>query len=104
MGLGRSHGRRRQQRQSAAGKEGATAMGFYNVQQGDVPYFKKLADTYSMSDNFHQSVEGGTGALCSVPATRSGSAMAMAIPYSRRTIRWLPPGARTPGSSTRSKI
>ena len=43
-------------------KEGATAMGFYNVQQGDVPYFKKLADAYSMSDNFHQSVEGGTGA------------------------------------------
>ena len=43
-------------------KEGATAMGFYNVQQGDVPYFKKLADTYSISDNFHQSVSGGTGA------------------------------------------
>jgi phospholipase C len=43
-------------------KEGATAMGFYNVQQGDVPYFKHLADAYSMSDNFHQSVEGGTGA------------------------------------------
>ena len=37
-------------------------MGFYNVQQGDVPYFKNLADTYSMSDNFHQSVMGGTGA------------------------------------------
>jgi phospholipase C len=43
-------------------KEGATALGFYNVQQGDVPYLKELADTYSMSDNFHQSVEGGTGA------------------------------------------
>ena len=43
-------------------KEGATAMGFYNVQRGDVPYFKQLADTYSMSDNFHQSVNGGTGA------------------------------------------
>lgn len=43
-------------------KEGATAMGFYNVQQGDVPYFKSLADTYAMSDNFHQSVNGGTGA------------------------------------------
>src|SRR6201999_2251720 len=42
--------------------EGSTAMGFYNVQQGDVPYFKHLADTYSMSDNFHQSVNGGTGA------------------------------------------
>jgi phospholipase C len=43
-------------------KEGAIAMGFYNVQQGDVPYFKQLADNYSMSDNFHQSVQGGTGA------------------------------------------
>jgi phospholipase C len=43
-------------------KEGATAMGFYNVQQGDAPYFKMLADTYTMSDNFHQSVSGGTGA------------------------------------------
>jgi phospholipase C len=42
--------------------EGSTALGFYNVQQGDVPYFKSLADTYAMSDNFHQSIEGGTGA------------------------------------------
>ncbi len=42
--------------------EGSTAMGFYNVQKGDVPYFKSLADKYSMSDNFHQSVDGGTGA------------------------------------------
>jgi phospholipase C len=42
--------------------EGSTAMGFYNVQTGDAPYFKMLADTYSMSDNFHQSVNGGTGA------------------------------------------
>ena len=42
--------------------EGSTAMGFYNVLQGDAPYFKYLADNYSMSDNFHQSVMGGTGA------------------------------------------
>ncbi|HXY95398.1 MAG TPA: alkaline phosphatase family protein [Steroidobacteraceae bacterium] len=42
--------------------EGSSALGFYNVQQGDVPYFKSLADTYAMSDNFHQSVAGGTGA------------------------------------------
>jgi len=42
--------------------EGSTAMGFYNVQKGDAPYFKQLADTYAMSDNFHQSVNGGTGA------------------------------------------
>ncbi len=42
--------------------EGGTAMGFYNVQQGDAPYLKLLADNYAMSDNFHQSVMGGTGA------------------------------------------
>ena len=42
--------------------EGSTALGFYNVQQGDAPYLKKLADDYAMSDNFHQSVDGGTGA------------------------------------------
>jgi phospholipase C len=42
--------------------EGSTALGFYNVQQGDAPYFKSLADNYSMSDNFHQSFQGGTGA------------------------------------------
>jgi phospholipase C len=42
--------------------EGSTAMGFYNVQNGDASYFKKLADDYAMSDNFHQSVNGGTGA------------------------------------------
>jgi phospholipase C len=42
--------------------EGAASMGFWNVQQGDAPYFKMLADTYAMSDNFHQSIQGGTGA------------------------------------------
>jgi len=42
--------------------EGSTALGFYNVQEGDVPYFKYLADHYSMSDNYHQAVKGGTGA------------------------------------------
>ena len=38
--------------------EGSTSMGFYNVQNGDAPYFKMLADNYAMSDNFHQSVTG----------------------------------------------
>jgi phospholipase C len=42
--------------------EGSTSMAFYNVQNGDAPYLKQLADNYSMSDNFHQSVNGGTGA------------------------------------------
>jgi phospholipase C len=42
--------------------EGATAMGFFNMAAGDVPYFKQLADNFTISDNFHQSVMGGTGA------------------------------------------
>jgi phospholipase C len=42
--------------------EGSAAMGFYNVQQGDAPYLKSLADSYAMSDNYHQAVMGGTGA------------------------------------------
>jgi len=41
---------------------GGNSMAFYNVQAGDVPVLKALADRYSMSDNFHQSVMGGTGA------------------------------------------
>jgi len=56
--------------------EGGTVMGFYNVLQGDMPYFKQLADNYSMSDNYHQPAMGGTG-LDSIMlglAMRSGSA------------------------------
>jgi phospholipase C len=41
-------------------REGSASMGFYNVLTGDVPYFKSLADTYTLSDNFHQSIQGGT--------------------------------------------
>jgi phospholipase C len=42
--------------------EGSDSMGFYNVQKGDAPYLKYLADNYTLSDNMHQSVMGGTGA------------------------------------------
>ena len=42
--------------------EGSTSMGFYNVQAGDAPYLKSLADAYTMGDNYHQAVNGGTGA------------------------------------------
>jgi phospholipase C len=36
-------------------------MAFFNMQNGDAPLFKSLADTYTMSDNYHQPVLGGTG-------------------------------------------
>ena len=42
--------------------EGATSMGFYNMAEGDAPYLKYLADNYAFSDNYHQAVDGGTGA------------------------------------------
>jgi phospholipase C len=41
---------------------GGNSMAFYNMHKGDVPVLKQLADQYSMSDNFHQSFMGGTGA------------------------------------------
>jgi phospholipase C len=36
-------------------------MAFFNMQNGDAPLFKLLADEFTMSDNYHQPVMGGTG-------------------------------------------
>ena len=41
--------------------QGAVSMGFYNVAEGDAPVFDFLAKHFSMSDNYHQAVMGGTG-------------------------------------------
>lgn len=41
-------------------KEGNIAMGFYNVAKGDAPYLTELARTYTLNDNYHQPVMGGT--------------------------------------------
>jgi len=38
------------------------SMAFFNMQRGDAPLFKLLADEYTLSDNYHQPVMGGTGA------------------------------------------
>ena len=78
--------------------EGSTAMGFYNVQQGDAPYFKSLADTYAMSDNFHQSIEGGTGANHVALGTGdwpTGTATARATRSRRRPWRSEDPDPQT---------
>jgi phospholipase C len=37
-------------------------MGFYNSEQGQAPILTMLADRFTLSDNFHQSFHGGTGA------------------------------------------
>jgi hypothetical protein len=47
---------------SASNKSMANSMGFYNAQQGQAPILKMLADRFTLSDNFHQSFHGGTGA------------------------------------------
>jgi acid phosphatase len=49
--------------------QGALAMGFYNMAAGDAPYFRELADTFALSDNYHQPVMGGTGANFQALAT-----------------------------------
>jgi phospholipase C len=43
-------------------QQGGELMGFFNMAQGDAPIFKQLAKNYALSDNFHQSIMGGTGA------------------------------------------
>ncbi len=42
--------------------EGSASMGFFNMAEGDAPTFKALADEYTISDNYHQAIMGGTGA------------------------------------------
>ena len=39
---------------------GSNSMAFYNVQRGDAPVFKRLADEFTLNDNYHQPVMGGT--------------------------------------------
>src|SRR5262245_37737349 len=51
---------------------GSNSMGFYNVQRGDAPLFKLLADQYTMSDNYHQPVMGGTAVQHTMIGTADG--------------------------------
>jgi phospholipase C len=46
---------------SATPHDTGQTMAFFNMQQGDAPVFKLLADEYTLSDNYHQPVMGGTG-------------------------------------------
>lgn len=40
--------------------DGGQDMAFYNMNIGDAPIFKSLADRYTISDNFHQAIMGGS--------------------------------------------
>jgi phospholipase C len=39
---------------------GSNSMSFLNMQKGDAPVFKRLADKYTINDNYHQPIMGGT--------------------------------------------
>ena len=39
---------------------GSNSMGFLDIQNGDAPVFKRLADKYTLNDNYHQPIMGGT--------------------------------------------
>ncbi len=47
---------------SASNKSEGNEMGFYNAERQQAPLLKQLADRFTLSDNFHQSVLGGTAA------------------------------------------
>jgi phospholipase C len=47
---------------SATNKSEGNEMGFYDAEQEQASILKGLADRFALSDNFHQSFQGGTGA------------------------------------------
>ena len=47
---------------ASAPGQGGEVMGFLNMTEGDAPYFRQLAEQYALSDNYHQSIMGGTTA------------------------------------------
>jgi phospholipase C len=44
----------------AVSGDGSQDMAFYNMSKGDAPIFKALADQFTISDNFHQSMFGAS--------------------------------------------
>jgi phospholipase C len=66
---------------------GGNSMGFYNDRDHDAPVFKRLADEYTLNDNYHQPVMGGTA----VQHIMIG--MADAIPWDTFQGQTAPPAA-----------
>jgi phospholipase C len=42
--------------------QGGVAMGLFNMNTGDAPFFKQMVDFYAISDNYHQPLLGDAGA------------------------------------------
>jgi phospholipase C len=87
-----------------ADEGGGTSMAFYNMQTGDAPLLKSLADEYTLSDNHHQPAQGAApfSTFLSEAATISSGATAMAIrPCHRHHKSPTPIRNREPITSTR---
>ncbi len=65
-------------------QQGGELMGFINMRSGDAAYVRALADRFAISDNYHQSIMGGTGAnfyaLSTADAAVYNSAGVPAVP------------------------
>jgi acid phosphatase len=62
VALTSGEGSRQRDDPASSTNQGGVAMGFYSMSHGDAPYFRELAQTFAIADNYHQSVMGGTGA------------------------------------------
>src|SRR5262249_23573785 len=92
------------------------SMGFYNVQNGDAPLFKRLAEEYTISDNYHQPVMGGTAVQHtmlmtgdqmfwepsgSIPAQPPTAAIVDPTPKTATNVAFTRGAHRAPGPGTR---
>ena len=66
--------------------QGGLAMGFFNMNTGDAPFFKQMADFYAISDNYHQAIMGGNRRQLS----RTGNRRRSGILRCQRPVRGSP--------------
>src|SRR5215470_17818421 len=71
---------------------GGNAMAFYNMQRGDAPVFKRLADEYTLNDNYHQPVMGGTAVQHTMLGTADAIPWDTFIDPKTKTQFTIPPG------------
>jgi phospholipase C len=88
---------------TARDDSGGNALGFYNVQKGQAPLFKWLADNYTIGDNYHQPDMGGTGVQHTMLGTAdniTGSSSAICQHSRQRSVSPIQPLKAQPTSNS----
>jgi acid phosphatase len=67
--------------------QGGLQMGYYNMANGDAPILRNLTQRYAISDNYHQAVQGGTG------ANHVALGTGFAVSYQNKAGKAVPPPA-----------